>query len=76
MGETHIDRTITYPTYDEYMRTPDPIGFHVKFNNTLPDGTIEIVYTDDPRPSPPPKRQLTESQYIREEAAKDDIDII
>jgi len=70
------DMTKTFTTYDDYMNTRDPAGFHVKYNNRLTDGTIEIVYTNDPIPPSPPKRQLTQSQYIREQAERDNIDII
>jgi len=70
------NRTITYRTYEEYLRSTDPTGYHVLHNNRLPDGTIEIVYTNDTRPAPRPNRQMTESEFIRFMAKNKRIDIM
>jgi len=53
------------------MQSTDPRGFHVKHNNRLPDGTIEIVYTDV-APLPDPKQTERDRLKVLEDKILDD----
>jgi len=50
-------------------------GFRAMRITKLPNGTYDVLF-DNKIDVTPPKRQLTESQYLREKAASENIDIV